>query len=128
MKTPKFNPGQMVLLHGPFQQTNSRVPFGPKDEVALVIEHEGEGMYMVQIPEHLRFDHKGDLDPMDDGLREISEEFMFSLTKEDTITLNLDEADEALYWHSETPDPGDPAQPNKEALAEKLRKFVKVNR
>jgi hypothetical protein len=128
MSNLKFTKGQIVLLHGPFSYQNSRVPFGPMDEVAVVIDHEGEGMYMVKVPQHLRFDRQGNPDPTDDGLREISEQYMFPINDGNTISLDLDEADEALYWHSETPDPGDPAQPKKEALAEKLRAFVKVNR
>jgi hypothetical protein len=60
----KFKAGDYVIL----------LPMPENDifehEAAEVIEHEGDGMYMVEVDPMYRQDE------YDDGLREVSEEFM----------------------------------------------------
>jgi hypothetical protein len=66
---PKFKKGDRVLLHS---EPNDFPPGQcPEDENATVIDHEGDGMYMVEVDEKV--------DPFDDKLREISEEQMQEL-------------------------------------------------
>jgi len=119
----KFQVGQLVFLHA--KSKDFRDEAIPPNEIAIILEDYGDGMYFVEVPKHLRFDQTGEPDPHDDGYREVDGEQMYPMPScGDVLHIDRKEAKEMLYWHSETPDAGDPEWQLREELSQKLRKYV----
>lgn len=123
-KKPKFKPGQLVLLHADPKDFD---PPQPRDEVATILEYEGNGTYMVEVPQCLRFDDDGKpAKPYtDDGLREVGEDQIFPIFSTPILALSPKLAKEVLRWQSYVTD--EPTSLEKKMVGE-LEEFTGVRK